>query len=254
MSNQIIPIVGSEWGSYSYLYNDGMLARIQYDVITAKEPIHTGYSMCIRPIIFIHQDNFLPNGQPRPDGELASLLNQQQRLIKLLTDQAVQCRFVGAMFYGGMFDLVFQVEPKDSDKFNLMLNEWVDDEFPYRIEVKESSGWDFYDTKIRPSAAQAHQQIDRQIINKLIEAGSDPTKLHQLEHVIQGTPRVLRRIARKLKHLGFLNPQYPQKNVLMVYSQSVLDPMEVWNQTGPLVEFCEKYGATYDCWGAEKIS
>jgi regulator of RNase E activity RraB len=184
---------------------------------------------------------------------MGSLLAHQRRLVDQLTARSVRCRFVGSMLYGGMFDLVFQVEAQESGRFKTAVAEWAGTALPCRVEVKQSSGWDFFDAKVRPSPAHAQQIADRRVIQGLIDAGSDPAIPHQLDHRIEGPPEVLRQIARDLEANGFVRARFPAEDVLLINTESPLDLMEIWDTTGRLVGYCANCGARYDGWGAAVV-
>jgi hypothetical protein len=247
------PIVGPDWDGYSYLYGDGLLARIHFDTFAVKESPHIGYPKCIRVILFIPPDRVRPDGQPGSIQETESLLTQQRALIDHLTTSSVRCRFVGSMFYGAMFDLVFQVEPQDSGEFKATVTKWTKTTSPYRVEVKQSSGWDFFDAKVRPTPAHIQQIADRRVIQALIENGSDPKSPHQLDHRIEGPPEVLCRIAKELEANGFLRARFPSEGVLLINTESPLELLEIWDTTGRLVGYCANLGARYDGWGAAVV-
>src|SRR5262249_27108548 len=125
MGTDNCPIVGPDWDGYSYPYGDGLLARIHFDRLAAEESPHTGHPECIRAILYMPEDRVRGDGQPVSAEEMESLLGQQRRLVNLLTARAVCCRFVGSMLYGGMFDLVFQVEAHETRRFKAAVAEWA---------------------------------------------------------------------------------------------------------------------------------
>jgi regulator of RNase E activity RraB len=247
------PMVGPDWGGYSYHYGDGLLARIHFDVRAAEESPHTGHPNGIRVILFIPQGRVGRDGQPASAAEMESLLARQRRLVEQLTAAAVRCRFVGSMLYGGMFDLVFQADPRDTERLKALVAGWSKTVAPYRVEVRESAGWEFFDSRVRPSPEHAQQIADRRVIESLIEAGSDPTQPHQLDHRIVGPADVLRRIARDLEANGFTRARFPGDSVLLINTVAPLHLFEIWNTTGRLVGYCAKCGARYDGWGAAVV-
>lgn len=253
MAAETLPIAGPHWDGYSYRYGDGLLARINFDALAAGESHHSGHAECVRVILFIPPDRVRNDGQPCSADEMQSLLAQQRRLVDQLTAGSVRCRFVGSMLYGGMFDLVFQVESRDVRKFKSAVDAWAGVATQYRADTKQSSGWDFFDAKIRPSAAHRQQISDRQIIQALIDAGSDPTQLHQLDHRIEGPPEVIRQIASDLQANGFVCPRFPTEDALLINSESPLDLLQISAITGRLVGYCADCGARYDGWGAEVV-
>jgi hypothetical protein len=253
MATEDSPIIGPDWDGYSYPYGDGLLARINFDTRTARESPHIGYPECVRVILFIPPDRLRPDGQPVSVEEMESLLAENHRLVDHLSTNSVHCRFVGSMLYGGMFDLVFQVESQECERFKTTVSEWTGTAPAYRVEVKQSSGWDFFDAKVRPSPAHAQQIADRQAIQALIDAGSDPTRPHQLDHRIEGPPEVLRQIASDLEAKEFVNARFPSENVLLINTESPLDLLEIWDTTGRLVEYCANRGARYVGWGAAVV-
>jgi hypothetical protein len=251
---ETLPILGSEWDGYSYPYGEGLLARVHFDARAAAEPAHTGHANCIRAILFLPANRVRRDGQPASAAEMEALIGHQRRLIDQLLAASVRCRFVGSLLYGGMFDLVFQAEDQDAERFKTVVTEWSGTTSPCRVEVKEAPGWGFFDTRVRPSPEHAQQIGDRRVIQALIAAGSDPRQPHQLDHRIVGPPEVLWQIASDLEANGFTRARFPdEEDVLLISTVSPLDLFEIWNTTGRLVGYCAKCGARYDGWGAAVV-
>jgi hypothetical protein len=244
------PIIGPNWGSYSYQFGDGLLARIHFDAQATAELQHAGYTDCVRVILFMPGERVHQNGQPGSSGELKALLARQRQFVDHLVAESVNCRFVGSMLYGGMFDLVFQIDSEDFGRFKASASEWAKTASPYRVEIKQLQGWDFFDSKVRPSPEHRQQIEDRRIIQELIKAGSDPKKRHQLDHELVGPNRILSQVARDLQGNGFLHPRFPTEGVLVIRTESSLDLFEVWGTTRQLVRYCASCGVRYGGWGA----
>jgi hypothetical protein len=175
------PVMGTKWGGYTYQFGEGFVARIHFDAEVADETHHSGYTECLRVILFIPEDRVRQDGQPISVMECETLRTHERQLVDHLLAESVPCRLVGEMLYGGMFDLVFQVEAIGVGKFRAITSEWVKTASPYRIEIKHLEGWGFFDSKVRPSPEHRQQIEDRLVIEELIKAGSNPKARHQLD-------------------------------------------------------------------------
>jgi regulator of RNase E activity RraB len=177
---------------------------------------------------------------------LPELDQVEDKLIKALQKKKVDCRFTGRMTYGGMRELVFQVE--DVDAFRECVQGTIKNK-AYRIELREEAGWRFFDEKVRPAPVFWQQISDRQVIEQLRAAGSNPSALHLLDHTFVGAPQKLARVKQTLEADGF-QETYSSDDTLVMSKQSRLDLNEVFGVTGRLFLYSTDVGVQYDGWGA----
>jgi regulator of RNase E activity RraB len=240
-------MIGGEMESYSYVYGGGMRALISFDVAAAMERRHEGHPHGRRIIVFVDARGVRPDGLPADTAELIAL---EDDLTARLRQASIDCRFVGRMTYGGMRELVFQVE--DAAGFDALVGGWIGAQRGRRIEVRPKDGWSFFDEKIRPTAAHWQQIQDRKVIAALLEAGSDPARPHPLEHTFKGPARGLDEIARQLGADGFREIRRSD-DVLVLVRPSPLDLEMVSRLTGALAAFAEAVGVAYDGWGSPVV-
>ena len=247
-----MPVRENNWDGYSYIFGDGLVARIHFDVQAAQETQHFGYDICVRVIVHIPVDQVVATGQPTSQA-LERLLQEQSRLIEILEKESFKCRFVGMMLYAAMSDMVFQVEPDELQRMDASISGWAKSLADFRIETTRSPGWNFFDSKVRPSIQHAQQISDREVIKALLAAGSNPDKTHRLKHTFLGPEKVLRALAKDLKKWGLKDPVFPDKEVLQMTTASTLNIMAISQLTGQLARYCADHGLVYDGWGAEIV-
>jgi regulator of RNase E activity RraB len=238
-------IVSDEWAVYSYGYGHGLRAVISFDVTAAHEEKHVGYDTCVRAVARIPLERVLENGLP----DRSALLGLQQLendFVQALQTTSVACRFVGKMTYGGMRDFVFQVA--DVPAFKKTIGKTAPRD-GLRLELIEKPGWTFFDEKVSPASVYWQQIGDYQVIQRLLEAGSNPQVPHVLEHVFIGDQEQLQTLSADLRNRGFSEISCSD-DCLVMGRESLLDLEEVFNVTGELFSFCSEIGVQYDGWGA----
>ncbi len=242
-------VIGDRWEMYTYTYGEGMRAVISFDVEAAREEEHRGYGHTMRVILYIPMPQVHGNGLPV--GEvLPRLAEVEETLLKRLSKRGVVCRFVGRMTYGGMRELVFQVEDEAPFRASVeQLAQQVDD---FKVELREGEGWRFFDEKVSPAPVYWQQISDRRVIDELLKAGTDPEALHVLDHTLVGEPETLEKIRRQLEGDGF-EKTGGEGEVLVMSRESPLDLDAIFGLTSRLYGYCEQMGVEYDGWGAAVI-
>ncbi|MBN1486777.1 MAG: DUF695 domain-containing protein [Anaerolineae bacterium] len=239
-------IVGDSWNMYAYQYGDGNQAVISFDTSLASEEHHEGYNTSMRVIVYIPLECVMANGLPARQA-LPELDNIEQRLVESLEKGAVDCKLGGRMTYGGMREFVFQVE--DIEKFRDSATSLSSSVVDYKVELREQEGWGFFDQKVRPSPVFWQQIKDREVIEQLIQAGSDPQAIHNLEHTFVGDPKILKRLKGELITNGF-ELVSDAGDTLVMSKGSKLDLNQVFGLTSKLSGYCRHLGISYDGWGA----
>jgi hypothetical protein len=244
-------VISDDWVFYTFTPGEGARAIIRVDGQLAREETHQGYEHCRRLIVFIDDPHVLPNGLPAME-ELPSLQQLDHELAALLRENGVRCRLAGIMLYGGMRDLVFQVE--DVEAFERVVAAFVERQTQpqYRFEVLSSEGWDFFDRKVRPEAEHWQQISDQAVIHQLIQAGTDPESQHVLDHTFLGPDDALAALRDQLSADGF-NVSGTGPGRLTMSRPSPLDLEQVWSLTRRLATFCPQIGVQYDGWGAAVV-
>ena len=245
--NKALSITGNSWAVYTYVYGEGQRALISFDVPFAEEEQHQGYEQCRRVIAFLPAASVSANGLPA-DKAISDQLNKfEDKFIKLLEKQAVDCKFVGRMTYGGMREFVFQVEEPAS--FMEVFNKESQKNSAFRIEVKESAGWQFFDEKIKPKPVYWMQIKDMQVIQQLLNAGSNPNLPHMIEYVITGEQAKLQKVRDEMVRNGFTEIGFDNSS-LVLGKEARLNIDEIFNITSRFFNYCPANGVVYDGWGA----
>jgi regulator of RNase E activity RraB len=239
--------VSEHWQVYSYTFGEGQRAIIRFDHDAATERAHHGHTRCRRVIIFLPLEQIAPNGLPRRYEMLESVEKWEDSLLEALTAAGVDGRLVGVMTYHGLRDIVFQVT--DADHFALVVEHFKATLPGVRIETKGSEGWEFFDTRVAPSPDNWRRINDRITVEHLLEAGTDPTQPHALEHHFLGPPERLKFLAEQLSGAGFTGTHAGGDQLTMT-KVAPLDPEVISEETVKLAGYCAKIGVRYDGWGA----
>lgn len=239
--------VRDAWNVYSFVYGEGQRAIVSFDLEAATTDEQVEFAEERRVIVYVSAQYVTPNGLPDGDKhrELAQLENE---LITALAGGDVNCLFVGRMTYGGMREFIFEVG--DTHEFDEVVNAWQPSGPAFRAELKSGEAWDFFNRKISPSPRNWQQIHDRQVIEHLVEAGSDRDAVHRLEHTFIGPTESLDIIASELGADDFEQLSREDGRLVMAKG-SVLDLDRISGLTGALMSFAANVGAEYDGWGAE---
>ena len=81
------------WDFYTYTYDEGLRALIDFDLEHALEDEHSHFYHCVRLVFYIPPENCAENGLPFKE-ENEQLFMLESDLLKKLN---VDCRFVGQL-------------------------------------------------------------------------------------------------------------------------------------------------------------
>ena len=250
MASKPTQVVFDSWDIY-VAHSDNKPIFISFDVAAAENDLTGTLPLCARVLLPIHKPNH--NGGPVTQ-ESERLIELEDELCAKLVEHAVSCRLVARLTFDGIRQLVFQLD--DWESFRPPVGLWLMDHEEYAIDVAEHEGWGFFDECVRPTPEVWQMLGDRRVVQKLIEAGSDPTKAHELEFVFNGEERGLRLAARDLQGRGYV-PQstldFASGQVVMVKSMP-LDEDAIFGETRIHNSLAEKYGIEYDGWGAGVVN
>lgn len=102
------------------------------------------------------------------------------------------------------------------------------------------------------------EQGDMVIINKLKEAGTDPYKIHKIEHHFNvKDKKTVATLSNELKQLGYevndatLEEVAPGEKMLTfdAVGSNILDPDVIFKESEKMELLARKYGVQYDGWG-----
>jgi len=242
-------ISGDNWVSYHMYSPEGLIRRISLDDDLANESKHNSHQYG-RSIRFDLDENaLLPTGLPVDEinGRLIAL---QEKLIGFLERSEVDCRFTGIVTFGGYKEFHFQVD--DFQTFDFIVTKWGAAVQDFSVELIPREGWEYFDRYIRPDEVYRQQIEDQKLIDRMIEAGSNPNKLHFLEHTFRGKPDALSSISEVLKEEGFIVEDRGTTE-LVAGKESELMIDGIFGITANLVLFARESGAEYAGWGARLV-
>jgi regulator of RNase E activity RraB len=242
-------VIGDHWNAYS-AERDGALMFVSFDEDVASVDSIANLSLCARIMLPIHQ----PNGAGGPDSpEAETLWNMEDELFELLQEHQVACRYVARLTYGGLRELVFQVQ--DWESFRPHVGMWMMQHQEYEMDVSEHEGWEFYNDYIRPRHEDRIFMMDNSVVMNLIEAGSDPEKEHSLEYVFEGDESGLERIAISLRKRGYVDvgeTDFSSGRIVLA-KLMVLDPSLIVFESLANSELAEDAGVEFNGWGASVV-
>lgn len=243
-------IVGDRWNAYS-AERDGALMFVSFDEDVAEVEAIDHLSSCARILITIHQ----PNGAGGPESpEAEKLWEMEDELFELLQEHQVDCRYVARLTYGGLRELVFQLQ--DWESFRPPVGMWIMRHEEYEMDVSEHEGWDFYNDYIRPRHEDRIFMLDNSVVMNLIEAGSDPEKEHSLEYVFVGEKSGLERVAISLRKRGYVDigeTDFASGQIVLA-KKMVLDTSLIVFESLANSELAEDAGVEFNGWGASVVN
>ena len=245
-----LQIVSDEWNTYP-AHRDGVFMFISFDEIITSDDLPSDLQLCARVMIPIHT----PNEAGGPVSAEAELLwEMEDGLVELLQEHKVNCRLVGRLTYDGLREIVFQLH--DWESFRGPVGLWIMQHEQYEIDVSEHDGWDFVQECICPRLEDHLYMADRQVVDLLLESGSDPEKEHSLEFVFTGSSEGLKQVADTLQQRGYLPVEEGDANSdqLVMAKPLVLDLNLIVNESLENHELAESMGVEFDGWGAAVVS
>jgi regulator of RNase E activity RraB len=239
-------IVHDRWDQYLTFASDKPLF-VSFDVDATEQDLSFQFPYCARVIVPVKQPN--PNGGPtNPESE--RLYGMEDQLCEVLGQANVVCRLVGRLTHGGKREIVFQLANFDS--FRPPVGWWMQQNRDYQIDVSEHDGWEFFNETIRPTAADWLWMRDRDVVNHLLKAGSNPDKPHDIDFTFCGPADGLKRAAVQLAKRGYTaggKIDFASGSFTAV-KRLPLDLEAIHEETLANHELAGTFGITFDGWGA----
>jgi hypothetical protein len=232
-------VSGGEWKTYEYPLETGGRGFVAFDVGHADEAQHVVGPHGRRVVL---EAKTLPDGVTPADAHVESLM-------EALIEAKARGVLVGTHRFDGVVEYVFQVEQPAA--FDAVIDAWLArSKAPARLERHE--GWTYFDDVLRPDARDEAWMEEAAVIARLVEAGSNLKKPHELEHVFVGTPEQLGTIADALLDRGFRIVE--RDNATLTVARAVLiENRDVTATTMPLRRLAEAVGAEYDGWSCDVV-
>lgn len=231
---------------YKSSTGDGPL-YISFDAQAAREDLTRTLRQCARIIIPIRKPN--ENGGPvQPESD--HLYAIEDELCAALADNGVRCRLVGRLTCAGNRELVFQLD--DYDEFRPTVGHWMANQSGYDIDVSEHEGWQFFNDVIRPTGETWLYLADRSVVHKLLEAGSNPNKPHDIEFVFHAQVPELNKLLKALEKRGYTAPNGidAKAQELVAVKRMKLDVDAIFEESLANQQLAEQHEAAYDGWGS----
>jgi regulator of RNase E activity RraB len=239
-------VVHDHWDQF-LTYASGKVLFISFDVDATKEELSHQFPCCARIIVPIKAPNH--NGGPT-GAESERLYAMEDQLCEVLGNANVICRLVGRITHDGTREIVFQAANWDS--FRPPVGWWMQQHGDYQIDVSEHDGWEFFNEIIRPGPADWMWMRDRDVVNGLLKAGSNPDKIHDLDFTFAGDADGLKRAAAQLAKRGYTaggNIDFASGSFTAV-KRMPLELETIHEETVANLELAETYGIEFDGWGA----
>ncbi|WP_050030806.1 DUF695 domain-containing protein [Verrucomicrobium sp. BvORR034] len=236
------------WESYSYTTDSGpVIASFHAE---ANKIDQSTYPFCARVIITIKSPNH--NGGPARE-EAQVLWDMEDCLVEALDAASVPCLLLGRLTHSGCRELVFQVA--DYAPFRPPVGRWIGDRDDYETDVSEHDGWGFFFESVWPSEISWLQILDRRVVDNLVEAGSDASKLHSLEFTFRGEQSALQEMQTVLATRGYTLLEFSVEESRLVMAHGMaLDVSDIFSESVAHHELCKRLGVEYDGWGASIVS
>jgi regulator of RNase E activity RraB len=105
---------------------------------------------------------------------------------------------------------------------------------------------------IQPSEYELQTYWDQEVIDRLLEDGSDPTRPHPRQHWIIGAGPRLAQAARDLEKMGCRQVELSEDQITC-FTDDILDPQIIFERTWNLIEIADRHGLEYDGWEAPVV-
>lgn len=182
------------WRVWDFFNDQDEYGLITYDV-TYLEPnnIYTCKSEFVLdlliPVKWTEDGNF-----PTPEGH-HKLIELEDELISKLEKARVDCMQVIRLIHNRARTFVFEVA--DTVKFLETVKIWTGIIRDFEINIGKQEPWTYY-REWEPNEYNWQQIGNQQVIEQLIDHGSNPEKPHKLEFSFGGEPSNLERLKSKL--------------------------------------------------------
>jgi regulator of RNase E activity RraB len=242
-------VVYDKWDTYVSATDDGPLF-VSFDVEAARDDLTDTLAHCARVIVPVKAPNDAGGPVP-PESDL--LYQMEDGLCGALAKKGIACRLVARLTCAGFRELAFQLD--DWESFRPIVGLWMMENEGYEIDVSEHEGWDFFNDVVRPSPETWLYLADRDVVQNLIEAGSNPKKAHALEFVFHGQVPELKKMLTALEERGYktLRGIDAVAEELVVAKKMKLDVDAIYAESLAHQELADAHEAVYDGWGAAVV-
>lgn len=238
-------VFNENWRVWDFMDENDQNGLVTYDVsyLDSKSEFPSVNEMAIDLII---PKNLTTDGYfPSPDGH-AALVFHEDELIKKLEKERVHCMQVVRLTYDGARTFIFEV--KDVVRFLEVVKTWGATVSGFEIKVEKYDPWMYYE-KWRPNKYNWEQIGNRQVIQQLMNYGSNPDKIHKIECSFGGEPAKLEQLRLALEKEGG-NHLLTEGDLLEVEFPCELDPHEIDGLTFFAMDTATEHNCKYEGWRA----
>lgn len=239
-------VVSNHWNVYQRLHKD-MRMMVSFDEDVARGEQSAELSLCARIMI--------PTAVKNAAGEFDRLsfdvLNGlEDHLVESLQQDNIHCRLVGRLTYGGLRELVFQLQ--DWESFRPTVGMWMREHAEHEIDVSEHEGWNFFHDFLMPGVEDRLQMADRSVIDNLIKHGSDPKQIHALEFAFRADVYQYQTMLPELLSRGYeaSSEKSSEGQLFVLIKRMPLDYAKVTEESVANHRLAKQVGAECDGWGA----
>lgn len=168
---------------------------------------------------------------------------------KLLENNNVNCKKVHFAIYNGARRLLFEVNDILIFKECVSALEAKMGLFEFKLE--ENKPWTIY-KGVLPDEYDNQQIANRNLMELLIEKGSNPEKKHFIEHAFFGKKRKLKRIESELLKMEGRTITF-EKDFLEIGVDEILEEETINEMTYFCMDLAKEFNCNYDGWSTTLI-
>jgi regulator of RNase E activity RraB len=244
-----MPGDASEWNYYYYFYGDKQLCMVSFHE-PACEPKNQRPGSGRRFIAHAAITEIAPSGMPTP-AAFERMKTIEERLIELLAYWKVESWLVGRQTYGGLRELLFQVDAPYlagfEDACRAVAGEYEG------TELLPSEGWEYFNRNIAPDEDARGHINNRRVLEALKDNGSDFSQAHVLDHTFLGAADALEEVRRALVERASYRETQRSEEHIVLSSSKMLEQDAIDKTTRLMRGLAKRYGVTYDGWGTALI-
>lgn len=239
-------VTGAEWETYEYPRDDGSRGWVAFDGSLLDEAERPPFPHGRRVLLKAKTG---ADGLRQSDADAAELDARADALVDALLAAKVKGLLVGTHRFGGVVEYGFQLDAPEP--FERVVAQWGAP-WPAAWSLARHEGWTWFDEVLRPDERDETWMLERGVMERLREAGSDFSKPHDLEHVFIGTPEQLTTICEALVERGFRLVERDAATLVMA-RPVLIEHLDVTGTTMPLRRLADAVGATYDGWSCDVV-
>jgi regulator of RNase E activity RraB len=240
-----VSVQNDDWKFWDFYDEEEFYGLNFLDATYMKEKNQKGFKKEYYLKILI-PENKLAHGKFPTSETNDELQKIEDKLIEVLENDRVYCKQVHRCIYFGAKRLLFEVA--DISEFDKILNVWKTQLFPFELEVIEDEPWVMYN-EMQPDGYAWQQMGNREVCEQLVSHGSNPEKIHVIEHAIFGNKANLSKLEHDLIKEGGKTLTF-ENDMLEIAFESPLDLDRINGMTYFLLDKATEFDCKHDGWCA----